>query len=99
MKKACLFALVLTGCTTAAPVYLADGSKGFNISCGGAVQSFGDCHAKAGEICGSKGYEVVNREGDAVPYAIATAGYSAAQGAYQSQAGAIVTRNLFVRCK
>ena len=98
-----LLVLLLTGCVTTSEVYLADGSKGHNISCGGAVQNFTACLKKAGEICGPAGYVVVNREGEAVPFGMASAQASAnrnyAQGSYYGQSGAIVTRNLFVQCR
>jgi hypothetical protein len=97
-----LIVLLLAGCVTTSDVYLADGSKGINISCGGGVQNFSACLQKAGEICGTSGYSVVNREGDAVPFSVASANASAnrqaAQGTYVSTSGTAVTRNLFVRC-
>lgn len=99
IKLALCLVVLLAGCTTAKPVFLADGTQGHNISCGGAVQSFGDCLAKAGELCGVKGYDVVNREGGAVPFATASGSVNANQGGFQAQSGNIVTRNLFVRCK
>lgn len=95
-------AMFLCGCVTVSEVFLADGSKGHNIGCGGAVQNISACIQKAGEICGSAGYTVVNREGESAPFSTAFASASAnqqnAQGAYVAQSGRIVTRNLFVKC-
>lgn len=51
---------MLHGCATYNDVFLADGSKGYNINCGGAVMNYGHCLEKAGEICGARGYMVVN---------------------------------------
>lgn len=102
-----LFAVImlgtlLQGCVTTSDVFLADGSKGYNISCRGAALNFSDCLAKAGEICGEKGYSVVNREGGAVPFSTAGGGFSAnpqvASGGFSGSSGSIVTRNLFIKC-
>jgi len=59
---ACL--VVLAGCgTTAKQAYLPDGTRGYHVSCDGMGNDTGDCYAKAGEICGAKGYSVVNAGG------------------------------------
>lgn len=95
-------AILLTGCVTTSDVYLADGSKGHNISCHGAVQNISACMQKAGEICGTAGYAVVDRQGDAVPMSVASAHFSAnrqaASGSYVGTSGSAVSRNLFVKC-
>ncbi|PMR69224.1 hypothetical protein CR158_18790 [Halomonas heilongjiangensis] len=93
----------LVGCATSKEVYLADGSKGHSISCDGAVQNFGSCLEKAGELCGTQGYVVLNQSGEAVPFSTASGGYTAtslaASGGFQAQSGAIITRSIFVKCK
>ncbi len=93
----------LQGCATSSDVFLADGSKGHNITCSGAVMNYGHCLEKAGEICGTSGYLVVSQQGDAVPFSTATGGFGAntqtASGGFYSQSGTIVTRNLFIKCR
>jgi hypothetical protein len=64
-------ALVLQGCATSSEVFLADGSKGYNLNCSGAYLNYGHCLEKAGQICGSRGYLVINKHGDAVPFSVA----------------------------
>lgn len=95
--------VALSGCATSKEVYLADGSKGHSISCDGAVLNFGACLEKAGELCGSRGYLVVNQSGEAVPFSTASGGYTAnsvaASGGFQAQSGTMITRSLFVKCK
>ena len=95
-------ALFLAGCVMVKPVHLSDGSQGHSISCNGAVQSMAACMEKAGELCGSAGYTVVNQNGEATPFSQAQGGFQAnrntAGGAFTSTSGAIVTRNLLVRC-
>ena len=85
----------ILGCATSSEVFLADGSKGYNISCRGAVMNFSHCHEKAGEICGDRGYVLVNQFGDAVPFATAGGG----SAAFFGSAGTSTTRNIFVKCK
>ena len=95
--------VVLAGCATVSEVNLADGSRGYNINCGGTVMNFSHCLEKAGEICGTRGYVVVNREGEAAPFALAGGSAQAtpsyASGAHYGSAGMIVTRNIFIKCK
>lgn len=102
MRYLLAFAL-LVGCTTVRDVHLSNGAVGHNISCPGAVQNFSDCLAKAGEICGARGFNVVDQQGDAVPFSAGGAQFYAsrtgAQGTAYGQSGSIVTRNLFVQCK
>jgi len=58
-----LIALIQGCTTTASGVFLADGSKGYQIQCGAIVgQNYGNCLAKAGNICGPRGYTVVRQE-------------------------------------
>jgi len=85
----------LVGCAMSKEVYLPDGSKGYRISCDGMVLSAGDCLEKAGAICGTRGFTVVDERGEAVPFSTA----SASSGVMQAQAGMVVTRSLFMRCK
>lgn len=105
IKKVMLVTLIvmLSGCAFSKDMYLSDGSKGHNISCDGSANSISNCFQKAGELCGSKGYTLLNREGEAIPFGYATGGASAnaagAQGAYVSQVGMMVTRSIFVKCK
>jgi hypothetical protein len=54
---------ILGGCTTSKEMYLHDGSRGYNISCDGVANSAENCFQKAGELCGSKGYEITNPQG------------------------------------
>ena len=55
---------LIQGCaTSASDVFLADGSKGYQVRCGAVVgQHYGDCLAKAGNICGARGYTIVRQD-------------------------------------
>ncbi len=103
--KILLISLILSlgGCAISKDMYLPDGSKGYNISCDGSANSISNCFQKAGEICGAKGYVLLNREGEANPFGYGTSSASAnavsAQGAYVSQVGMFVNRSIFIKCK
>lgn len=90
-----LCALLLAGCATSSEVRLSDGSKGHNIACHGTAQNYSDCLAKAGEICGERGYTVIDRDGSAAPVGV----ISGSPGGFFGTAGTAVRRNVFVKCK
>lgn len=53
---------LLAGCsTTADPTYTTTGKPGYRLVCGGALGSgdLGGCYQKAGELCTSQGYRVI----------------------------------------
>jgi len=86
-----VIAVVLSGCATASKTYTADGKEGYNITCSGTVLNWGMCYEKAGNLCGSKGYDVLEKSGD--------------QGALLSGnqnglfAGSVINRSMIVKCK
>lgn len=94
---------MLVGCALSREMYLPDGSKGYNISCDGSANSMGNCFQKAGELCGSKGYYLLNREGQAIPFVTnigsASVGAGSGSAGYVAQTGMMVTRSLFIKCK
>jgi hypothetical protein len=49
---------LLTGCVAATPVITPSGQQGFTIDCS-PMNDIGQCYKKAGELCGSNGYEVI----------------------------------------
>lgn len=69
MKKVLLILALTTmaslqGCATATQTYLPDGRMGFNLNCSGTAGNWGMCQEKAGEICGSKGYDIISHQGE-----------------------------------
>jgi hypothetical protein len=51
-------AAALTGCTHAHQTYLADGQRGYSISCSGWGSDWSTCLIRAGRSCGPRGYRV-----------------------------------------
>ncbi|MER2519536.1 MAG: hypothetical protein ABTQ34_02480 [Bdellovibrionales bacterium] len=99
-------ALVLSACVTAQETYLQDGSPGHHITCSGSMLSMGDCLQKAGELCGPGGYKIYSQTGESIPYTTSSGGMTSSlgphggrvTGGYNSTSGAIVNRDLFVKC-
>jgi hypothetical protein len=55
-------AALLAGCAAGATTTrLADGAEGIVLSCSGALRSWATCLERAGELCGARGYEVLDR--------------------------------------
>lgn len=55
------FALgMLGGCVTVTPLITPSGAQGFSVNCSD-MNDIGECYKKAGEICGTDGYEVIDR--------------------------------------
>jgi hypothetical protein len=60
---ALLMALVSAGCTSVKPTYTQTGLAGYTITCPG--DSHENCYAKAGELCGQRGYDVFQQSAGA----------------------------------
>lgn len=100
MKKSIILAgLVVSACTTAKGVHLPDGAQGYSISCGGKLNSFAGCVEKAGEICAEKGYDIIDRSGEVIPYSTTSADFGSYSGSLRSEQGAFVNRDLLIKCR
>ncbi len=83
--------LLLTGCATASRTYTSGGEEGYNINCSGNARNWGMCYEKAGDICGSRGFVVLERSGDQ------GSAFSGNQfGLYGSS---VTTRSMIISCK
>jgi hypothetical protein len=82
---------ILTACATAKRTYGPDGRAAFAIECSGQALSWGKCYEKAGEICGGKGYDVIERNGDQSESVSATQ--------YGVIGGTVVNRSMLISCK
>ena len=82
---------VLVGCATAKQTYTADGEKGYFIVCSGTALNWGSCYDKAGEICGERGYVVLEKSGDQGAML-----YGSQHGLY---GGSVINRSMIIKCK
>jgi hypothetical protein len=57
-----LAAVTLVSCGSLRTTYLANGTKGYAIACRGLLNTWDSCLVKAGRICGTRGYDII--EGD-----------------------------------
>ncbi len=66
MRALMIFALLLTGCAASRTIYTQDGRPGYAINCSGWALSWDQCFAKAGQMCGTAGYDVFDKNGERV---------------------------------
>jgi hypothetical protein len=86
-----LIASVLIGCASARPTYTSEGKAGHSLNCSGTARNWGMCYEKAGEICGTKGYVVLEKSGEQGAMATATQ-----QGGFASST---FSRSMVIQCK
>jgi len=89
--KLLLIAVLLSGCATAKKTYTSDGKEGYSINCSGSALNWGMCYEKAGEICGSKGYEVLEKSGDK--------GAMLSGNQFGIYGGSVINRSMIIKCK
>ena len=89
-----IMTFAIASCAISKKTYLPDGSEGYSISCDGTAVGINVCFEKAGEICGVRGYDLLNREGQIIP---AATGFATNQGAYVNY-GAYNTKSILIRC-
>lgn len=83
--------VLVGGCASASQTYGPDGREAFSIDCSGMARTWGMCYEKAGEICGTRGYEVINQSGDQGAAASITP-----SGGF---GGSVISRSLLIKCK
>lgn len=59
--------MAAAGCATSRDVRRADGWMTHVVSCGGPLLNMGHCLEKAGDVCGGRGYDVLNKVGGDLP--------------------------------
>lgn len=81
----------MAGCATVKTTYTADGRQGHSINCSGGALNWGACYEKAGELCGERGYDILQRSGDQ---------QGSVAGTQMGLFGSVnQTRSLLVACK
>lgn len=98
-----LFVATLAGCAIVKETYMADGSKGYSISCDGAAVGINVCFEKAGDLCGASGYDLLTREGQVIPFGVGSASVQGTPAYVKGQSfatyGAFSTKSIMVRCR
>ncbi len=57
-----LTSIGLVSCASERTTYLANGARGYSVSCRGFLNSWDSCLVKAGRTCGTRGYDIVNED-------------------------------------
>lgn len=91
MRLLIVIGMVLTGCASASKTYTSEGKEGFSLNCSGTARNWGMCYEKAGELCGARGYDVLEKSGEQ--------GFVAGGGSGGFGAGSTFNRSMIVRCK
>jgi hypothetical protein len=83
--------LLLTACATVSETAAPDGRKAYALNCSGAARGWDKCLKAAGDICGAKGYDVIDRSSESM----------AAFGGSSSGFGGSVSndRSMMIACK
>ena len=82
---------LLAGCASTSRIHTADGKVGYSINCSGTARSWNQCYAKAGELCGSRGYNILTRDAEQGAFVSANS---------MSMVGSTTaTRTMVVACK
>lgn len=93
MKNSFYIALVLlcSACASSSEIYTPTGAKGYALNCSGLARNWNMCLEKAGEICGEKGYTILNKnEEDRQHMQADNSGLFATN---------VKTRNMMIECK
>jgi hypothetical protein len=87
-----LVAIMGASCfATSRETYTADGRPGYSINCSGTGLNWGMCLEKAGDLCGERGYTVLEKSSD--QGSVVTGGPLGRYG------GSVTSRNMIVECK
>ena len=85
------FVSIIGGCATAKQTYTSDGKKGYVIDCSGGALNWGMCYEKAGEICGAKGYVVLEKSSEK--------GVVISGSQFGLYGGSVLYRSMVIKCK
>lgn len=84
-------AVALAGCASARKTYTSTGKEGYSINCSGTSSNWGKCYERAGDICGPRGYEVLEKIGENIPVSSGTI--------FEQHSGTDINRNMIIKCK
>ena len=55
--------LLLAACATSEEIDIAEGHRGYSIDCSADHLNWSLCYEKAGQICGEKGFDILDKTG------------------------------------
>lgn len=86
-----LMAVALNGCASVRKTYTSTGKEGYSINCSGTASTWGNCYERAGDICGAKGYEVLEKIGENLA--------TSSGNLLEQHSGTDINRNMIIKCK
>lgn len=88
-------AIILAGCASVNDTYAPDGRKAYALNCSGHARGWDKCMKAAGDLCGSAGYDILDRGSE--DSAIMIAGVNGQNG--NAVGGRSSERSMLVACK
>ena len=85
-----LSTVALSACASSKEVYTSDGTRGYSINCSGSMLNWDSCYERAGEICSTEGYEVLEKTGEE--------GLTVPGNSSSLQRGSIIHRSMVIQC-
>lgn len=98
LTAAAAIAMTLSGCVTSKQFTGPNGQPAYSIRCNGMANTWGDCLAKAGEICGAQGYTILERNGEAVNMAFASGYANPTSASFSAAGGTGISRSIVASC-
>ncbi len=59
-----IFIFVISGCATVKETYSQDGKKAYTLNCSGTARGWDKCYSSAGDLCGTKGYNIMQKSSE-----------------------------------
>jgi hypothetical protein len=53
--------ILLTSCATVNKTYTQSGEEAYSLNCSGTARGWDKCYKAAGDLCGTKGYTILDR--------------------------------------
>lgn len=76
---------LLTACASSKEIEIAEGQRGYSVDCSGNALNWSLCYEEAGDVCGEKGFEILDRTGGTgIVVRIGDAGYYGESGPERS---------------
>jgi len=88
---ATIVTVLIAGCASSESTYTSTGKKGHSIDCSSSIGTWGDCYEEAGEICGARGYTILEKIGDKE-----SSTYADKDGLVSNSSN---TRSMIIQCK
>lgn len=59
-----LLCLLLASCASVSKTYTASGEQAYSLNCSGTARGWDKCFKAAGDLCGSRGYTILDRSSE-----------------------------------